>query len=317
MKKNTRWRVLLSVAVSVCTLSPAAAPGQAVERAAVINLTEGVTVDGDGNVYFTDLASARILKLSPDGRVSTFRENSNVANGLLIDLEGRLVAAESGRFARLGIVQIQGTPRVTRTDLRTGDIELLADKYQGEPLAGPNDLTIDDQGRVYFTAIGGNAVYRIDGPGEIERILGPDEVRRPNGIQISPDGTRLYLVSSNEGESGVIRVYDLHSDGTVSNARVHYDFNPGRGADGMSIDIEGNLYAAAGINQLPLGSSLTLETKSGVYVISPNGELLRTILIPSDLITNTGFGGPDMRTLYVTAGPTVYKVRTEITGLPR
>jgi len=265
------------------------------------------------------LASARILKLDPDGRVSTFRENSNVANGLLVDHEGRLVAAEMGRFGRLGVEQIQGgTPRLTRTDLRTGEIEVLADNYQGEPLVGPNDLTIDDQGRVYFTDIRGNAVYRIDGPGNIERILGPDEVRRPNGIQISPDDRTLYLVLSNGGQADgerTIRAYDLSADGTVSNMRVHYDFYPGRGADGISVDIEGNLYVAAGLNNPSPDSPL--DDPAAVYVISSDGELLKTFPIPTDLITNTGFGGGDMRTLYVTAGIAVYKIRTEFSGLPR
>ncbi len=84
----------------------------------------------------------------------------------------------------------------------------------------------------------------------------------------------------------------------------------------MSIDTVGNLYASAGMNQLR-GSSETLDTKAGVYVISPGGKLLKFIPIPEDFITNNAFGGPDMKTLYVTAGKTLYKVRTEIAGLPR
>jgi gluconolactonase len=98
--------------------------------------------------------------------------------------------------------------------------------------------------------------------------------------------------------------------------RVLYDFAPGRGADGMSIDAEGNLYASAGMNQLR-GSAETLDNKAGVYVISPNGELLKVIPISEDLITNNAFGGPDMKTLFVTAGKTIYRVRTDIPGLPR
>ncbi len=84
----------------------------------------------------------------------------------------------------------------------------------------------------------------------------------------------------------------------------------------MSIDVDGNLYASAGINALR-GTSETLATKSGVYVISPAGQLLNFIPIPEDLITNNTFGGADMKTLYVTSGPTLYKVRTAVTGLPR
>jgi gluconolactonase len=114
----------------------------------------------------------------------------------------------------------------------------------------------------------------------------------------------------------MIRAYDLDPDGAVHNMRVHYNFYPGRSADGMSIDTEGNLWASAGLNRRR-GSSETLDTKCGVHVISPAGKLLKFIPIPEDTITNNAFGGPDMKTLYITAGKTLYKVRTEIPGLPR
>ena len=84
----------------------------------------------------------------------------------------------------------------------------------------------------------------------------------------------------------------------------------------MSIDTQGNLYASAGLNQLR-GTSETLDTKAGIYVISPGGTLLKFIPIPEDLITNNAFGGADMKTLYVTAGKNLYSLRMEIAGLPR
>ena len=87
-------------------------------------------------------------------------------------------------------------------------------------------------------------------------------------------------------------------DGTARNMRVLYNFYPGRSADGMSVDIAGNLYAAAGMHQTR-NTSETLDTKCGVYVISPQGKLLKFIPIPEDYITNTAFGGPDMKTLYL------------------
>ncbi len=93
-----------------------------------------------------------------------------------------------------------------------------------------------------------------------------------------------------------LKGYDLQPDGTVRNMRVPYDFSPGRSADGMSIDSQGDLYASAGMNQLR-GTAETLATKTGVYVISPQGTLLRFIPIAEDYITNNAFGGPDMRTL--------------------
>jgi gluconolactonase len=268
-------------------------------------------------VYFTDLVTERIMKLGVDGVLTTFREKSNVANGLLIDPEGRLIACEGATFERPGI-KVSGRPRVTRTNLTTGAIEVLADRYDGKPFDGPNDVTIDGRGRLYFTDLSGAAVYRIDGPGKVARILAAPDIQRPNGIQVSPDDRTLYLIEANGAQGGarMIRRYDLQPDGTVSNMKVHYNFYPGRSADGMSIDTQGNLYASAGMNQLR-GTSETLDTKTGVHVISPEGKLIKFIPIPEDFITNNAFGGPDMKTLYVTAGKTLYKLRTDIAGLAR
>jgi gluconolactonase len=310
-------RFLLKAMVPIGLVTPWFAAGQQPEVATTVAFTEGPAVDREGNVYFTDIINQRILMLSTDGVLSTYREKSNVANGLLIDQEGRLIACEGAAFERPG-VKLKGTPRVTRTDLKTGGVEVLADSYEGRPLIGPNDVTIDGRGRLYFTELNGAAVYRIDAPGKIARILSAPDVQRPNGIQISPDDRTLYLVEANQAQGGarLIRRYDLEPDGTVRNMRVHYDFAPGRSADGMSIDTEGNLYASAGMNQLR-GTSETLDTKAGVYVISPDGKLLEFIPIPEDFITNNAFGGADMKTLYVTAGKTLFKLRTKIAGLPR
>ncbi len=294
-----------------------ASDAQEVEVATTVAFTEGPAVAPDGSVYFTDIITQRIMKLGANGVLSVFREGSNVANGLLIDPQGRLIACEGAEFSRPGVT-LTGIPRVTRTDLKTGAVEVLAERYEGKPLVGPNDVTIDSKGRLYFTELNGATVYRIDAPGQLTRILAAPDVQRPNGIQISPDDRTLYLVEANGAPGGarLIRRYDLQPDGAVRNMRVHYDFSPGRSADGMSIDTQGNLYASAGMNQLR-GTSETLATKTGIYVISPQGTLVRFIPIAEDFITNNAFGGPDMRTLYVTAGKTLYKVRTDVAGLPR
>ena len=293
------------------------ADAQQVETAATVAFTEGPAVDRDGNVYFTDIINQRIMKLGKDGALSTYREKSNLANGLLIDSQGRLIACEGAAFERPG-VKLTGTPRITRTDLKTGKMEILADKYEGKPLVGPNDVTIDGKGRLYFTDLTGAAVYRIDGPGKLARILAAPDVQRPNGIQVSPDDRKLYLIEANNAQGGarLIRSYDLQPDGSVRNMKVHYNFSPGRSADGMSIDTQGNLYASAGMNQLR-GTSETLDNKAGIYIISPEGKLLKFVAIPEDFITNNAFGGPDMKTLYITAGKTLFKIRTDVAGLPR
>ena len=307
-----------AVTLAVIGASPAAM--QELEIATSISMLEGPTADAEGNVYFSDVLMQRIMRFSKDGVLSIFREKSNVANGLVIDPQGRLVAAEgstSPTAERSGI-KTGGIPRVTRTDLKTGRMEILADKYDGKPLSGPNDVTLDGRGRLYFTDSTGAAVYRIDAPGKLARILAAPDVQRPNGIQISPDDRTLYVVEANGAEGGArsIRAYDLLPDGTARNMRVLYDFYPGRSADGMSVDTQGNLYAAAGLHRTR-GTAETLDTKCGVYVISPQGKLLKFIPVPEDYITNTGFGGPDMKTLYITAGKTLYKIRNDIAGLPR
>ena len=308
---------LLFAAMLITLAAPFQAAAQQVETAATVAFTEGPAVDRDGNVYFTDIINQRIMKLGTDGALSVYRDRSNLANGLLIDPQGRLIACEGAAFERPG-VKLTGTPRITRTDLKTGQVEVLADKYEGKPLVGPNDVTIDGKGRLYFTDLAGAAVYRIDGPDKLARILAAPDVQRPNGIQVSPDDRKLYLIEANNAQGGarLIRAYDLQPDGTVRNMKVHYTFSPGRSADGMSIDTQGNLYASAGMNQLR-GTSETLATKAGIYVISPEGKLLKFVAIPEDFITNNAFGGPDMKTLYITAGKTLFKIRTDIAGLPR
>ena len=293
----------------------------AVSVEATVAFTEGPTVAEDGTVYFTDLYSNRIMRRSPAGMVSVFRQPSNRANGLIFDTEWRLLACEGGDGESI-------LPRVTRTNMETGDIEVIADEYNGKQLHQPNDLSFDAQGRIYFTdrpganprpeQTGVHGVYRIDTDGSIERILTEPEVLRPNGIVISPDDSTLYIIETEQSEGGprLIRAYDLSAEGRVSNSRVFHNFYPGRSGDGMTIDSEGNLYVAAGLNNLR-GTSETLDTVAGIHVFSPSGELLEHIPIPEDTITNAAFGGLDLRTLYITAGKTLFSVRTEIVGTRR
>jgi gluconolactonase len=250
--------------------------------------------------------------------VEVFREYG--ASGLIFDAEGRLLACERGPK--------RDRPGITRTDVKTGRVEWLADRYQGKRFSGPNDLTVDGKGRVYFTdrppmkptpeETGINAVYRIDPDGTVAQILKEPDIERPNGIVISPDDKILYLIEAHIAKGGakLVRAYDLKPDGTVTNMRVFYNFAPGRSGDGMTVDTQGNVYVAAGLNQ-PRGTTETLDTKAGIYVISPQGKLLRFIPIPEDLLTNVAFGGPDMKTLYVTAGKTLFRVRVDVPGTGR
>jgi gluconolactonase len=165
-------------------------------------------------------------------------------------------------------------------------------------------------------------VYRIDPDGAVARILASPAIERPNGLVISPGDKTLYLVESNRVElldrrsrpARMIRAYDLSPQGEVSNMRVFHDFYPGRSADGLCIDTQGNVYAAAGLIQRR-GTDETLDTKAGIYVFSPAGRQIDFMPIPEDLVTNCAFGGAEGRTLYVTAGKTLYKLPAKVPGI--
>jgi gluconolactonase len=320
--RHPRAKIPAACALLFCTVMLWPATAQEVEVAARLTLTETPAVDPEGNVYFIfgyfiPNMLPRIMKLSTNGVLSTYRENFK-ASSLLFDPQGRLII--------LG-ADLQGKPGVTRTDLHTDKTEVLIDNYEGMPLKGPNDMTMDGKGRLYFTDRRGIAVYRVDAPGKIARILAAPDIEEPNGIGVSPDSKTLYVIETNQAKGGARRInaYDLADDGTVSRMRIFYNFYPGRSADGMKVDIQGNVYAVAGINFVSTlnirpnrqVSDETMDTKCGVYVISPQGTLLKFIPVPEDTITNDAFGGPDMKTLYITAGKTLFKVRTDIPGLRR
>jgi gluconolactonase len=284
--------------------------------------TEGPAVDRAGNVFFTNVPASKILRWDvKTRRLSVFRENTNETNGLAFDPQGRLLACE-GKAGR-----------VTRTDMKTGRIEVLADRFRGFPFAPPNDLCLDDRGRIYFTSRPGatdpargnvNAVYRIDTdrpPGgddryHVEQLLRWPDIHMPNGIVTSPDNKILYLIESHPDarRHRDIRAFDLR-DGKLSNPRLLIDFHPGRSGDGMRIDAEGKLYVAAGLHKTR-DTSETLDTRPGIHVVSPQGKLLAFRETPEDTITNCAFGGEDLRTLYVTCGTLLLAIRTEIPGKP-
>ncbi|MCB1279582.1 SMP-30/gluconolactonase/LRE family protein [Prosthecobacter sp.] len=278
--------------------------------------TEGPAMDAQGNVFFTN--TGEILKFIPKTKALEVFRKPSTANGSCFDAQGRFMNCEAG----------DGTNgRVTRTDLQTGKIEVLCDSFGGFPLGGPNDLTIDSKGRIYFTSrlantdpVKGNvnAVYRIDPDGKTSRILAAPETDMPNGLAVSPDEKTFYLIEADgrEGRSRNIRAYDLQPDGSVTNMRVLINLYPGRSGDGMELDEQGNLYVAAGLHK-PRGTSETLDTRPGLHVFSPQGKLLAFVETPEDTVTNCAFGGDDLRTLYITCGKHLLSVRTTIPGQPR
>ncbi len=261
---------------------------------------EGPAVGPGGRVYFTNVPASEILTWNPATQeLAVFRQNTQLTNGLLFDANGHLLACEGG------------AGRVTRTNLETGEVTVLADNFEGNPLEAPNDVAVDAQGRIYFSSRPGpapsagytNAVYRVDPDGSIHQLLREPAVHMPNGVVVSPDNQHLYLIEAHADADRYrhLKVFDLSEDGSIANGRVLYDFYPGRSGDGMCIDKNGNLFVAAGLHQTR-GTSETLDTRPGIHVISPEGKLLAYRETPEDTVTNCSFGGEDNKTLYITCG---------------
>lgn len=312
MSKSVLWIsltgvVLTLVAGSVDSQAAAkglTAPGAKLEKiASGCKFTEGPAWDGKGNLYFSDGPNNRIMVYREGGRAKVWKTNARSANGMLFDARGRLITCNSQQGA--------GGRTVTRYE-KNGKVTLLAERYQGKKLNSPNDLAIDREGRIYFTdprygELDGmeqdkQAVYRIEEGGKLTRVI--DDVQVPNGILITPDNKTLYVAdnSPNEGENRTLIAYNIARDGKVTRRKVLYDLEKERGMDGMVLDVDGNIYATAG-----------LKDKTGVYVFSPTGKLLQFIRTP-ETACNCTFGGKDLKTLYITAETSVYRIRMQKKG---
>ncbi|HMC09853.1 MAG TPA: SMP-30/gluconolactonase/LRE family protein [Pirellulaceae bacterium] len=297
------------------------APEAKVTVAAGICFLEGPAVDSAGNVFFSDIQGSRILKMDSAGIVTTFREDSGRTNGNTFDSQGRLISCEGSENGP------GGRRRIVRTDMKTGKIEVLTERYEGKRYNSPNDVVVDPTGRIWFTdplyapdrsimEHEHEAVYRIDTDGKVTRVITQPAIGRPNGLAVTPDGKTLYVIDSNYIRPDVSRriwAFDILPDGAVAKQRPVYDFGRGRGGDGMRLDSQGNLWVAAGI-AAPRTANESADVPTGVYVISPEGKLLGRIPIGEDVITNLAFGGPDKKTLYVTAGKTLFKISTAVAG---
>jgi len=268
-----------------------------------------------------------IYRYDPKTRLTTkFLEPSGMSNGLHIDKHNDLIIAQDADH---------GGRSVVRLNLSTKQVQVLASSFEGRKFNGPNDVTSDAQGRIYFTDaryLGQetmempNAVYRIDPDGKMTRII--SGVLRPNGLEVSPDGKRLYVAACNAPHlpknpngpavdqfgikrSGVV-VFDLDPKGEVSNGRALYSDEDGTTAvDGTAMDAEGFLYVALHNGNPP-------ASKSEVLVISPAGKVEHLPVPGIGLATNLAFGrGADAHSLYLTTGAPwgLYRIMTNRTGL--
>jgi gluconolactonase len=293
---------------------------QEVSRAGLVT-SEGVVADRDGYLYVSDITRPDEVKQSNPGgtiyrydprtrQTVKFMEPSGMANGLHVDRNGDLLIAQES--------ELGGGRAIVRRNLRTGAMSVVANAYQGKRLNSPNDVTSDARGRVYFTDaryFGSesielpNAVYRADPDGRVVQLS--TDIYRPNGIEVSPDGRRLYVSASNLPfrlvknplgpaqdrfglKLGGVVAYDLDGNGDVSSGRVFYRSDH-LITDGMAMDTEGNLYVAAhnGAREPPQGE---------IVVLNSSGEILAKIAPPEGYRPgNLGFGrGPDAGNLYMT-----------------
>jgi gluconolactonase len=279
----------------------------------------------NGKIYFSNMffdkdfnadpKRSSIVELDPSGSYRNITQGKMQANGLYPYKNGNLAVCD-----------MMGH-RVVEMTTKGEVVKVLADKFDGKSVDGPNDVVTDAQGGFYFTDPQftmeptkfqpGRAVYYVSPAGKVTRLTQPNEFAMPNGIVLSPDGKTLYINNCYDDESwypvksekdNFIWAYDVNADGTISNGRKFATLfltenvldRKGRSssADGMAVDKKGNLYVA---------------TYYGVQIFNAKGEYIGMINLPSFPV-NLCFGDSDMKTLYIVSYSKVYKIRTNMEG---
>ena len=276
--------------------SKALEPNARLERiGSGFKFTEGPVWTPQNDLLFSDIPKNTIFRWN-NGKTEIYRTPSYNSNGLTFDAQGRLLACEHGS-RRVSCEESDGTIRV------------LAETYNGKKLNSPNDLVVKSDGAIYFTdppygikseqeEQGFYGIYRIAPDGALTLL--DKTLRRPNGLAFSPDEKRLYV---NDSEENNIYAFNVQSDGAISNKRILVNVNaPGLSgaADGMKVNVNGEIVTSA---------------PGGVCVISPDGKIVERISVP-ETTTNVAFGERDRKTLFITAGSTVYRIRMKTPGLP-
>lgn len=268
------------------------APGTRPEKLADgFSFTEGPSSDAKGNVYFTDQPNDRILVWSISGNLSTFLQPSGRSNGLSFDKTGNLWACAENKNELWCISPDK-------------KISVLPSKFRNKLLNGPNDLWIAPNGGVYFTdpyyqrswwdhiimPQDCQAVYYLE-PGHKTLIRVIDDLVQPNGIVGDPDGKKLFVADIGGNKTWV---YSINKDGSLGNKKLFCNM----GSDGMTIDLMGNIYL----------------TGAGVSIFDSNGIFIGNIPVPENWTANVCFGGEDMKSLFITASKSLYRIHTLIKG---
>ena len=258
--------------------------------------TEGPLWHPDGFYYFVDVRSSVLYRIVPGRAPEVVREKTGGGNGTTFDLQGRLVICEGDnrRVARMAA---------------DGRVEALVDRFEGKRLNRPNDVVCKSDGSIYFTDPGLRVplaerelpyagVYRVMPDGVTSLVA---DFEYPNGLAFSPDERRLYVANTRWAQ--YIHVLDLDPSGKMVRRRIFTDMSSDETdgvPDGMKVDIEGRVYCTG---------------PGGTWVFAPDGArlgIIRTPEVPANLV----FGGPDLRTLFLTARTSVYTLRVKVPGQP-
>jgi gluconolactonase len=277
-------------------LSAILAPTQAERLATGFGFTEGPLWHPDGFYYFVDIRTSMLHRVTPGKPPELVRADTGEGNGTTFDLRGRLIICEGGNR------------RVTRWS-SDGGSEVLVDRYEGKRLNRPNDVVCKSDGSLWFTdpalrvplaqrEVDHAGVYRIAADGTTTLVA---DCEYPNGLAFSPDERTLYV--ANTRWSQYIHAFELDAAGGVIRRRIFADMSSDETdgvPDGMKVDVEGRVYCTG---------------PGGTWVFAPDGERLGIIRTP-EVPANLAFGGPDLRTLLLTARTSVYTLRVTVPGQP-
>jgi len=258
--------------------------------------TEGPLWHPDGFYYFVDVHSSVLYRIVPGKAAEVVRDKTGGGNGTTFDLERRLILCEGDNR------------RVTRT-ASDGRIEVLMDRYEGKRLNRPNDVVCKSDGSIYFTDPGLRVplaerelpyagVYRVMPDGSTSLVA---DFEYPNGLAFSADERRLYVANTRWAQ--YIHVLELDAAGRMARRRIFADMSSDETdgvPDGMKVDTEGRVFCTG---------------PGGTWVFSPEGKRLGIIRTP-EVPANLAFGGPDLKTLFLTARTSVYTLRVKVPGLP-
>lgn len=273
-----------------------------------LEFPEGPVAMADGSVILCEIAGQRVTKIAPDGHKTVLAQVPGGPNGAARGPDGHIYICNNGGgfgFSREGGITRPNRPpenytggRIERLDPVSGQLTELYREIGGHALLQPNDLVFDSQGGMYFTDFGrhlgrslmlGGLYYgTADGSGARELVHG---MNTPNGVGLSPDQTRVYMAST---DTGRLFKFDILSPGDLTRPNssgmaqfLHAQVEGFRRYDSLAVEANGNVC----VGSLNPGN---------ITVISPAGKLVDTIPMPDPLPTNIAFGGPDMRTAYIT-----------------